>query len=76
MTTKEFFQGVKDELYCESEIAENTDFSTIKEWDSLGKLSVISFIDQNFSVLINAQQIDEIRTGADLIKFVENKLQN
>lgn len=76
MTKKEFFQSIKDELCCESEITENTDFSTIKEWDSLGKLSVISFIDTDFSVLINAQQIDEIRTGADLIKFVENKLQN
>ena len=43
----------------------------IQSWDSMSKLSLIVFLDDNFSLKISSKTINEFKTVKDLLDFVK-----
>lgn len=48
-------------------------FRDYDEWDSLSRLSLIAMLDEEFSVEIENDDFEKIKTLGDLIKEVENR---
>lgn len=52
-----------------SNITIDTSLEDCPEWDSIGALSVISEVDDEFGVIISADQMESCKTFADIIKL-------
>ncbi len=70
MDKKEFIEKLKDIMQTDSEIDENTELETIEEWDSIAKISLISFMDSEFKISLNGADIEEFKTVSDILKKV------
>lgn len=47
-----------------------TEFKNNDEWDSMTALTLITVLDQEFSVIISGEKIKELNTIEDLIRFI------
>ena len=45
--------------------------SLIQGWDSMSKLSLIVFLDDNFSLKISSKTINDFKTVKDILNFVK-----
>jgi acyl carrier protein len=52
-------------------ITGDTLLSDIDNWDSMGKLSLIVLMDEEFSKKLTGTQIKELNTIEDILKFME-----
>lgn len=66
-----FLKKFQDVLQTDAELTEDTVLDTIEEWDSLSKISTIAFIDREFALKINMDDVNEFVTIADIINKVE-----
>ena len=46
----------------------------IKEWDSLGIISIIALYDQLFSIVLTLEQLNSCKTVEDVIDLVGDKI--
>lgn len=67
MKKEDFFEELKDILELEDE---NIDFNTKISLDSLAMLSIIAFLDENFKIKVNAEQLKNITSINDILKIV------
>ena len=76
MKTKLFLEILHDELEIESilELTLDTVLFDLDEWDSLTVLSLISFIESEFSVHLSTEQIENFEKIEDLTNIL--KLEN
>lgn len=76
MKTKLFLEKLHDELEIESilELTLDTVLFDLDEWDSLTVLSLISFIESEFSVHLSTEQIENFEKIEDLTNIL--KLEN
>jgi len=51
----------------------DTKFKENDEWDSMSALGLIAILDDNFDVQITGDQINNLDTIADLVKFIESE---
>ena len=65
MTKKEFLTEIK-EIMLLDDISESTDI----EVDSMASLMLIAFLDENFSVSINQEQIKLIKSVNDIMGLI------
>jgi acyl carrier protein len=73
---QEFLDLFKQALEIEGrEISLDDNFREYEEWDSLGQLSVIASLDENFGVVIEGAEFASIHTLADLFAKVESLIQ-
>ena len=62
---KEIFEDIDT-----SDFNLKTEFKNNDEWDSMTALSLITILDQEFSVIISGEKIKELNTIEDLILFI------
>lgn len=49
------------------------EFGSFEAWDSLAVLSIIAFIDSDYSVVLSAEEIDTCGTVSALKELIESK---
>jgi hypothetical protein len=70
MKKEEFYVKLMDYVDIKVDINENTPVRSIPGYDSMTKLILIAFADENFSTLINDQQIAKIDTIKDYMELI------
>lgn len=43
---------------------------TLDEWDSMGVISTIAMLDKKYNKVLNAEQIDQLKTVQDIIDLM------
>lgn len=71
MTQEEKIALLEDMLELESGVlAPETELSSIDEYDSMAKLSLIVLMDDEFSKKLTGEQIREFKTVQDILNFM------
>lgn len=72
MNKQEFLNSLEEILELdENTLKGNEVLMDIEQWDSLAFLSVIAMADENFDIVIEGSQLEEIKSVADLVALVE-----
>lgn len=66
----EFIEKFKKALDVEGEFDINVELEEFVEWDSMGYISVMSMLDEEYGKEVNANQLKACKTLADLYKLV------
>jgi len=67
MNTQDFIDKLKEALeFEEIEITESTNLKQIEGYDSMSVMTIIAFVDENFSKKLTAQQLASITTVKSL----------
>ena len=68
MNTKEILNSIYEELEIESvkEIDLKTVYKDLDEWDSMSVIILIGFFEENFSITISGETLNELTTFGDL----------
>lgn len=77
MNRQELLQTIEKIIELEpGTLHENDVLLDIVSWDSIAFLSVIAFFDEQFQLIPAGEQLEKIKTVADLIALVEQRLIN
>ena len=69
-----FLASFKEALQIEDrEIALEDVFRNYEEWDSLGRLSLIAALDEEFNLQIEEKEFEKLVTVGDILTTVENR---
>ena len=71
MDTAQFLELMQDTLDLETELTLDVKFRELDEWDSLAYLSTIAMIDDEYDVVINANEFKSLETLGDIVKAIE-----
>ena len=72
MTKEEKIALLEDMLELENgALAPETELSSIDEYDSMAKLSLIVLMDDEFSKKLTGEQIREFKTVQDILNFMD-----
>lgn len=69
---QKFSDAIDDESILVLELQAN--FKDIESWDSFSGMSIISMIDEEFDITINAEEMSQIFTIEELYHFISNKI--
>jgi acyl carrier protein len=69
-TMKEFIEKFKEALDIEGEFNINAELEEFKEWDSMGYISIMSMLDEEYGKEVDANQLKACKTIADLYRLV------
>lgn len=73
MEITKFIEDLKEILEAEKmTITVDTILKSIPEYDSLAVLSIIAYIDENFSKKLSTQEFNNLKTVGDLIHQIGN----
>jgi len=61
------------EIESVSSINENTSIKDLEEYDSFFVLTIVAFVDDNFSIDLSAKQLNGIETIGDLMTLIGNE---
>lgn len=61
------------EIECTDNVGENTILRDLDEYDSFFVLTMVAFIDDNFSVNLTSKQLTELETVGDLMSLIGNE---
>ena len=73
MDTTQFLELMQETLDLETELTLDVKFRELDEWDSLAYLSTIAMIDDEYDVVINANDFKALETLGDIVKAIEAK---
>ncbi len=73
MDTAQFLELMQDTLDLETELTLDVKFRELDEWDSLAYLSTIAMIDDEYDVVINANDFKALETLGDIVKAIEER---
>lgn len=72
MTQREKIALLEDMLELDANtLAPETELTSIDEYDSMAKLSLIVLMDEEFSKKLTGEQIREFKTVNDILAFME-----
>lgn len=72
MTNKEKISMLEDLLELDSEtLTPETELSSIDEYDSMAKLSLIVMMDDEFGKKLEGEQIREFKTVQDILELMD-----
>ena len=74
MNTDTFLEQMQETLEFEAELTLDTKFRELDEWTSLAFLSTIAMIDDEYDVVISANEFKSLETIADIVAAIENKM--
>ncbi len=76
MELSKFVQQIAEQFdeIEQSEMTPATEFKTLDEWSSLTALSIIAMVDENYNVILNAEDIRNANTIEDLFVTVKRKI--
>jgi acyl carrier protein len=66
----EFIEKFKEALDIVGEFDINVELEEFNEWDSMGYISVMSMLDEEYEKEVNANQLKNCKTLADLYELV------
>lgn len=66
----EIFETTLDKKIVNADLG--VEFREFEEWDSLAYLSVIAEIDNCFGIVIPIEEFRNLRTIADIVKYLES----
>lgn len=70
----DFFAKLADILGVdEEEISPDSQLQSLEEWDSLGTLTVVSMVDDDYHVTILSEEIAGVQTAGELWELVQSK---
>ena len=67
MEKQKFYSEIEEMLETEDKIMEDTNLRELEEYDSMVVLSLIAFIDENFSKKLSGEQFKDIITVKSLM---------
>lgn len=70
---QKFLESFKEALEIEKEISMSYKFRELEEWNSLGRLSLIAMLDDNYDVTIEDEAFKQLITISDLYKEVQKR---
>lgn len=73
MDTAQFLELMQDTLDLETELTLDVKFRELDEWDSLAYLSTIAMIDDEYDIVINANDFRALETLGDIVKAIEER---
>jgi acyl carrier protein len=77
MSQHEFIQKVKNCLFEESSAVDAaTVLNDLDGWDSLGRLSIVVMLHDEFSLTVDTKTLRACETIGDLLDLVRTKLDN
>ena len=65
-----FLKQFAEALERSEKISMGDEFRSYQEWDSLAVLSLLASIDDEYSVNINSNQLEKMKTVGDVYKFI------
>lgn len=66
----QFYDSLKEIFEIDETLDQNTNLTDLPEFDSLSKLAIIAFVDENFSKKITAEQLNSITTVNSLMETI------
>jgi len=66
----EFIEKFKEALDIEGEFDINVELEEFEEWDSMGYISIMSMLDEEYGKEVNANQLKDCKIFADLYELV------
>ena len=76
MNKEKFIELLKETLEIEDQEVKLEDkFRDYEEWGSLAYLSLLAMIDEEFEVVIQRKEFDNLETVYDLFNYLKNKQQ-
>jgi acyl carrier protein len=66
MVTAEFIEKLADALQTDAELKPETRLSDLSEYDSLARMSILAFMDQDYGARLSFEDFKTIETVADL----------
>ena len=71
---QKFLSSFKEALQIEGrEISTEDKFREYDEWDSLGRLSLIALLDEQFDLQIENKEFEKLISVGDILQAIENK---
>jgi len=71
---QKFILLLKETLEIEDrDIAMSDSFRDYDEWDSLGLLSVIAMIDEEYDVIIESNAFQKLQTVSDIYNYIQSQ---
>ncbi len=65
-----FLKELADVLEIDDDLAEESDLRNFPEYDSLGVMCLIAYIDEKFGINLSSHELARITTVKSLIKFI------
>jgi len=77
MLKQEFLDLIADALEVElSGLSFDTILHELDEWDSIGQLSFIGLVDDNFSIDIDVEKLTECSTISQLFDYINTSIKD
>ena len=71
MTLEEKLTLIADTLDADkANIKPEVELKTLDEWDSMGVISTIAMLDKKYNKVLNAEQIDQLKTVQDILDLM------
>ena len=64
-----YIKEISKALNLKKQITFSTNLDSLREWDSVGALTVISLADKNYKKIISGDQLEKCKKVEDLIKL-------
>lgn len=71
MKKEEFIIELQEIMEIDDDIEENMQLKDIAEWDSLARLTFMSFLDSEFGINVTSDEVKESTNVADLLAFAK-----
>lgn len=68
---QKFSEAIEDELILN--LPPNASFKDLESWDSFSAMSIISMIDEEFEIIIKAEEMTRIKTLEEFYNLLLNK---
>ncbi len=73
MNTSVFLEKLQNELDEDETLTPETKLKSLESYDSISLLSIIAFVDENFSKKIDTKHFKAIETVSDLMSVIGNE---
>ena len=71
MTLEEKLTLIAETLDADkANIRPEVELTTLDEWDSMGVISTIAMLDKKYNKILNAEQIDQLKTVQDILDLM------
>ena len=73
MSLEEFLEGIAEALDTDAELSPETELESIDEYDSIGVLSLMSYLDE-LGIKAAPADFEKFRTVADLVELAKERI--
>lgn len=70
MDKNDFFLRLQEDLELDKEVNGETNFKDLDEWDSMTAMVLIGLVNEEFSITLNSDDIENITTVNSLIERI------